>query len=68
MPDQDERQQMLEAEARYWLARGYTSKAKVDELSELLGKKRGADAVQRLVAEMRRQWPRRAEWMERSNG
>lgn len=63
MPDQDERQHMLECEARYWLRRGNTTQEKVAELKETLYKKRGEAAVTRLVEEMRRQWQRRGEWM-----
>lgn len=59
----DQRQQMLECEARTWLRKGYTTPERIEELSELIGKKRGAAAVERLVEEMRRQWKRRAEWL-----
>lgn len=58
------RQQLLEAEARTWLRKGYTTPERVEELRELIGKKRGSAAVEQLVEEMRRQWGRRREWME----
>ena len=64
MADQDVRQQMLECEARYWLRRGNTTPEKVEDLKEVLVKKRGEAAVTRLVDEMRRQWVRRREWLE----
>lgn len=64
MADQDVRQQMLECEARYWLRRGNTTAEKVEDLKEVLVKKRGEAAVTRLVDEMRRQWGRRREWLE----
>ncbi|QQZ36071.1 hypothetical protein [Pseudomonas sp. SK2] len=64
MADQDVRQQMLECEARYWLRRGNTTLEKVEDLKEVLVKKRGEAAVTRLVDEMRRQWGRRRDWLE----
>ncbi|MDH1590502.1 DUF7696 family protein [Stutzerimonas stutzeri] len=64
MADQDVRQQMLECEARYWLRRGNTTPEKVEDLKEVLVKKRGEVAVTRLVDEMRRQWGRRRDWLE----
>ncbi|WP_220816097.1 DUF7696 family protein [Pseudomonas paralcaligenes] len=63
MADQDLRQHMLECEARAWLRFGYTSQEKVSELQELIAKKRGTAAAERLVQEMRRQWQRRREWL-----
>ena len=45
MADQDERQHMLECEARYWLRRGNTTPEKVAELKETHLKKRGEQAV-----------------------
>lgn len=56
MADQADRQHMLTCEARYWLRRGYTTPEKVTELKESLYKKRGEEAVTRLIEEMRRQW------------
>ena len=64
MADQDVRQHMLECEARYWLRRGNTTPEKVEDLKEVLVKKRGEAAVTRLVDEMRRQWGRRRDWLE----
>ncbi|MCY1286821.1 hypothetical protein D9M71_388590 [compost metagenome] len=63
MADQVDNQHMLECEARYWLGRGNTTPEKVAELGEVLAKKRGAAAVERLIEEMRRQWARRREWL-----
>lgn len=60
-------QHMLECEARYWLRRGNTTPEKVAELGEVLAKKRGAAAVERLIDEMRRQWARRREWLGGGN-
>ena len=59
----DVRQHMLECEARYWLRRGNTTPEKVEDLKEVLIKRRGEAAVTRLVEEMRRQWGRRRDWM-----
>ena len=59
-----DQQHMLECEARYWLRRGNTTPEKVEDLKEVLVKKRGEAAVTRLVDEMRRQWGRRREWLE----
>lgn len=64
MTDVPLRQQRLECEARTWLRKGYTTSERVEELRELIGKKRGSAAVEQLVEEMRRQWGRRREWME----
>lgn len=57
------RQHLLECEARHWLRRGYITPEKVAELKAELVKKRGAAAVERLVAEMRTQWGTRREWL-----
>ncbi|UGR28910.1 hypothetical protein LSP17_03485 [Pseudomonas aeruginosa] len=62
MSNQADRQHMLACEARYWLRRGYTTPEKVAELKETLYKKRGEEAVTRLIEEMRRQWGSRHEW------
>lgn len=56
--------QLLETEARDWLRRGYTNSQRVAELQELIASKRGNAAAKRLLEEMRRQWTRRAEWMQ----
>lgn len=63
MTDLDPRQHMLECEACTWLRKRYVSPERIEELAELIGKKRGAAAVERLVQEMRRQWSRRREWV-----
>lgn len=68
MSDQDERQHMLECETRYWLRRGNTTPEKVAELKETHLKKRGEQAVTRLIEEMRKQWRRRHEWLGREHG
>ena len=54
---------MLQCEARYWLRRGYTTPERRVDLREVL-KKRGDDAFEKLIEEMRRQWRRRLEWLE----
>jgi hypothetical protein len=59
----DVRQHMLECEARTWLRKGYTSLERIEELTELIGKRRGAASASRLVEEMRQQWRRRADWL-----
>lgn len=64
MTDLDPRQHMLECEARTWLRKGYSTPERIEELAELIGKKRGATAVERLVQEIRRQWKRRADWLD----
>lgn len=68
MADQNERQHMLECEARYWLRRGYITPEKVAELVEELTKKRGTKAVDTLIAEMRTQWGSRREWLRGEHG
>lgn len=68
MSEQDQGQQRLVFEARHWLSRGYTSKEKVAELEAMLRKKRGAKAVELLIEEMRRQWPKRSEWLGKQHG
>lgn len=56
VPDNIDEQWRLECEAREWLKRGYTSKAKVDELIAEIAKKRGKDAAEKLRDEMRQQY------------
>lgn len=53
-----------ECEARHWLREGYTSAEAVEDLMKRIAKQRGADAAEVLRSEMRRQWARRAEWLE----
>ncbi len=45
-----------ECEAREWLKRGYGTKAKIRELREIIRKKRGIEAAESLIAEMRKQY------------
>ena len=59
----DQSQFMRECEARTWLRKGYTSQEKVAELEKLLAAKRGKNAAQAVIEEMRRQWSRRSEWL-----
>lgn len=58
-----QKQARLEYEARYWLRQGYRSAERIEELRELIGKRRSLAAVERLVEEMRRQWRRKQEWL-----
>ncbi|MDK4198611.1 hypothetical protein QKY98_05695 [Pseudomonas sp. HR1] len=60
----DNRQQLLEAEARTWIRKGYISPERIQELSALISSKRGAQAADKLIQEMRRQYGRRKEWLE----
>jgi hypothetical protein len=59
----DDARHLLECEARTWLRKGYTTPARIQELTLLIGKRRGQAGAERLVEEMRRQWRRRAEWL-----
>lgn len=45
-----------ECEAREWLRRGYTSKARVDLLITEIAKKRGQAAAEKLREDMREQY------------
>ncbi|WP_312669013.1 DUF7696 family protein [Stutzerimonas nitrititolerans] len=63
MAEQDEKQHMLECEARTWLRNGYDTPERIEELTLMIAKKRGQASAERLVEEMRRQWRRRAEWL-----
>lgn len=67
MTDRANRQHLLVCEARYWLRRGVTTPEKVAELRETL-KRRGESAVEQLIAEMRRQWQARTEWIGGEDG
>lgn len=60
----DNRQQLLEAEARTWIRKGYSSPERIQELSALISSKRGTQAADKLIQEMRRQYGRRKEWLE----
>lgn len=58
------KQQLLEAEARSWIRRGYRTPERVEQLKTLLrDKKRPETNINTLVEEMRRQWLRRGEWL-----
>ncbi|ELY1833269.1 DUF7696 family protein [Pseudomonas aeruginosa] len=67
MSDQANRQHMLACEARFWIRRGITTPEKVAELRETL-KRRGESTVEQLIAEMRRQWQTRTEWLGGEDG
>ena len=54
----------MECEARTWLRQGYTTAEAVDALMERIRAHRGAEAADALRQEMRRQWARRAEWLQ----
>ncbi|EWC40168.1 hypothetical protein B597_016460 [Stutzerimonas stutzeri KOS6] len=54
---------MLECEARTWLRKGYDTPERIEELTELITKRRGQASADRLVEEMRRQWRLRADWL-----
>lgn len=63
------KQQLLEAEARSWLRRGYRNIESLEQLKALLReKKRSESNILTLVDEMRRQWKRRAEWLQPGDG
>ena len=53
-----------ECEARQWIREGYFARDRVEALMERIAKRRGEDAAAALRDEMRRQWTRRAEWLE----
>ncbi len=59
-------QQLLEAEARAWIGKGYSSPERVQELRATITKHRGAAAAENLIQEMRRQYRRLRE--EETNG
>lgn len=65
MPIEDV-QQLLEAEARAWIGKGYISPERVQELRATITKHRGAAAAENLIQEMRRQYRRLRE--EETNG
>jgi len=58
-----DRQLLLECEARTWLRKGYDTPERIQELTELIAKRRGAASAGRLVEEMRRQWRCGADWL-----
>ena len=62
MADVD-RQLLLECKARTWLRKGYDTPERIQALTELIAKRRGAASAGRLVEEMRRQWRCRADWL-----
>lgn len=59
-------QQLLEAEARAWIGKGYSSPERIQELRATITKHRGAAAAEKLTQEMRRQYRRQRE--EETNG
>ncbi|HDY98736.1 MAG TPA: hypothetical protein ENH72_09615 [Pseudomonas sabulinigri] len=62
--DKPVKQQLLEAEARSWIRRGYRTTERLEALKALLReKKRPESNISTLVEEMRRQWLRRGEWL-----
>lgn len=59
------KQQLLEAEARSWIRRGYKSPERLEKLKTLLRENRRSEAnIIQLVDEMRAQWRRRDEWLK----
>lgn len=62
----DNRQQLLEAEARTWIRKGYGSPERIQELRATITKHRGAAAAEKLIQEMRHQYRRLRE--EETNG
>jgi hypothetical protein len=48
----------LECEAREWLRLGYDGPQRIAELRMRITAKRGAQAAERLIEEMRKQWKR----------
>lgn len=49
-------QYMLECEAREWLRRGYNNRSQIRVLQNAIAKRRGHDAAEQLIEEMRKQW------------
>lgn len=43
-----------ECEARYWLEKGYTTKANINDLRDQIAKKRGVKAANYLIDNMRK--------------
>lgn len=62
----EDRRRILEA--REWLRLGYATPNRIAELRMRITAKRGAEAAERLIEEMRRQWRTRSEWMGNGNG
>tara|TARA_Y100001001_G_scaffold27328_1_gene22875 strand:+ start:3577 stop:3795 length:219 start_codon:yes stop_codon:yes gene_type:complete len=59
------KQQLLEAEARSWIRRGYKTPDRLEQLKTLLREKRRSEAnIILLVDEMRAQWRCRDEWLK----
>ena len=56
-------QHRRECEAREWLRRGYVKTGAVNRLMKEIKEKRGAAAAERLWADMKEQWARRADWL-----
>lgn len=57
----------LECEARHWLREGNTTPQAVNALMKRIAQRRGEGAAEMLRDEMRRQWARRAGWLEVSD-
>lgn len=69
MAEKPVKQQLLEAEARSWIRRGYRTPERLEQLKAMLKEKRRSEAnIIKLVEEMREQWKRRAEWLTGGNG
>ena len=65
MAEKTLKQQLLEAEARSWIRRGYKSPERLEQLKTLLREKRRSEAnIVLLVDEMRAQGRRRDEWLK----
>lgn len=54
---------MLECEAREWLRRGFNNRHDIRTLQNAISKRRGFEASEQLIEEMRKQWKNRAEWL-----
>lgn len=52
----DSEQHRLECEAREWLKRGYNNRNEIRVLQNAITKRRGYEASERLIEEMRKQW------------
>lgn len=52
----ENRQYMLECEAREWLRRGHNDRAGIRILRNSIARRRGDAAADKLINEMRRQW------------
>lgn len=64
MDGMTDRKFMLECEAREWLRRGFNNRHDIRVLQNAISKRRGHEATERLIEEMRKQWKNRAEWLK----